>query len=414
MFELLEILVELLPLVVGAAALDVDALGPALEEALRPLHDVDAAVWPRQVGVVDEVDRFAQRRANERRVHVAQRVRLPAARIVRLERFLIKLEPARRAAHGDEILQAIAAIDVHALRDRTESVRGIEIAVAPHRVRAAPQAFAVRRELHAAQVVQIAALAVQNLSEQPAPDEIETEHLRPVVAAILHHHAVAEMFLRVFDELPALVERDGGGHLGGRVLARFHRGDTHGHVPFPRRGGEDEIEIFGLAQALEIARAARVRGRRRPAVLFAGVLNVLDLVRDDVADRLDLDAGNLHEAVEDVMRAHPADADEAHAHALQRRRGEVAVGRGAEPLRRRGAVAPAGRLAAGGAERREAGERGQAEEIAPRVGLSAIGRFRCFVRHGVSPGERRRSIAAPARTIRTRHASGGRTRGNRE
>ena len=47
------------PLVLGTLALDIDAIGIALEEPTRSLDEVNAAVRSRQVGVVADVDRPA-------------------------------------------------------------------------------------------------------------------------------------------------------------------------------------------------------------------------------------------------------------------------------------------------------------------------------------------------------------------
>src|SRR2546422_131658 len=83
-------------------------------------------------------------------------------------------------------------------------------------------------------VVEIAALAVEQLAEQAALGEDEGQHLAAVVAAVLHHHAVPLLLLRRLHELPALLHGDGGGDLGGGVLSRAHRGQADRHVPLPR------------------------------------------------------------------------------------------------------------------------------------------------------------------------------------
>jgi ribulose-5-phosphate 4-epimerase/fuculose-1-phosphate aldolase len=104
---------------------------------------------------------------------------------------------------------------------------------------------------------------MQELAEQALATHVERHHRRPVVVAVLHHHAVLAVLLRRLDHGPAVVERHRGRHFGGGVLAALHRRQQHRHVPFPRRGRVDEIEIFGFAEALEVARARVVHGRRR-------------------------------------------------------------------------------------------------------------------------------------------------------
>ena len=75
MIELLQDRRVLHPLVRLAASLDVEAIGIALEDSLRALHGVDAAVRPRQVGAVLDDDRPAQRRLDQAGVDVAERER---------------------------------------------------------------------------------------------------------------------------------------------------------------------------------------------------------------------------------------------------------------------------------------------------------------------------------------------------
>src|SRR5437867_860301 len=188
MLELVAVSVERLPLIFWTSPLDVDAIGIAGDDAARALHDVDSTVGPRVVAVVREVDRLAFRRANERHVDVAQNELFAPTRIV-VWKVLRRVQPqaARVAAHGNEIIEPIAVIDVETLRDGSEPVCRIQVAVAPHRVGAAPEAFALGAELDPTKVVQISALGVQHLAEQAATNQIEDEHLPAVVAAVLHH-----------------------------------------------------------------------------------------------------------------------------------------------------------------------------------------------------------------------------------
>ncbi len=74
--------------------------------------------------------------------------------------------------------------------------------------------------------------------------------------------AVLLVLLGGFDQRPAVVDRHGGRHLGGRVLARLHRRQHHRHVPFPRRGREDRGRDPRSRTAV---RSRAGRGRRRLA-----------------------------------------------------------------------------------------------------------------------------------------------------
>jgi len=55
---------------------------------------------------------------------------LPARMVRREMAFGVVLQAAGGAAHGHEVVESVAAVDPEALRDRSQSVRGIEIAVA--------------------------------------------------------------------------------------------------------------------------------------------------------------------------------------------------------------------------------------------------------------------------------------------
>src|SRR3954449_487113 len=123
MLELLHERRRVLPLVLFAATLDVDTTRITLKQPLGALHHVDAAVGTRKVGAVLDKNRAAARGLDQAGIHVAEDVLLLALRGV--GRGVLPgpvLQPARRTAHRDEIVETIAAIDVHAVCDRTEAV----------------------------------------------------------------------------------------------------------------------------------------------------------------------------------------------------------------------------------------------------------------------------------------------------
>ena len=189
-----------------------------------------------------------------------------------------RLQPARRTAHRHEVLEAIAAVDVHAVGDRPETVRRIEVAVDLLRPLAPPQALTPVRKLDAPQVVQVAALGVKDLPEEPLPHHVEDHHLGTAVVAVLHHHAVLAVFLRGLDELPAVVQRHRRGDLGRSMFPVLHRRDAHRHVPFPRCRVEDEVDVCGLAEPLEIAWSSRKTDRLFVARLDHPFLHQLDAI----------------------------------------------------------------------------------------------------------------------------------------
>ena len=274
-----------------ASSFDVDAIGIALEDPLGPLDDVDPTVGPRQIRVVTHEDRAAVHRTDQADVDVAERVALSTLWRVRRKMGLgIVLEPAGAAAHRHQVLESIAAIDVHAIGDRPESVGGIQVPIARDRMRAPPEPLVRVLELHFSQVVEIPAFAVLDVAEHTLAHQVEHHHLGPPVIHVLHHHA---MFLRAFgglDELPAFVDRHGGRNLGGRMLAVRHGGHAHGHVPPPRRGREHEIQVFLLAHSLEIALPADVPARPGLTRLLGPLLHTRHLVLDDVAQGTEANA----------------------------------------------------------------------------------------------------------------------------
>ena len=188
----------------------------------------------------------------------------------------------------------------------------VQIAVQLRRPGAPPQALAGAGELDGPQVVQVTALRVEDLAEHALLGHVVDHHLHPVVVAVLHQHAMLLELLGRLDNRPAVLEGHRRRHLGRGVLPVLHRGQHDRHVPFPRRRVVDEVQFLGLAQPLEIARAARVRRRRAVAGLRDGLGGPLCALRPDVADGRDAAAGNLQEIL-DVARPLAADADVADA-----------------------------------------------------------------------------------------------------
>src|SRR5258705_54241 len=225
-----------------APPLDIDAIGVALKQTARALDDVDPAVRAWEVRVVADADGSPVCRLDQADVHVTQDVLLlPLWGALGEMLAGVQLQSPGGGARRDQRGEAIAAIDVHAVGDRTQSVRRVEIAVAFHRMRAAPQPLTFAAELYRTQVVHVPALGVQDFAEHALADHVEDHHLHPAVVAVLHHDAVLPVLLGVLDESPAVIHGVGGGHLGGGVLAIAHRRETDRDVPFPRRGVEYQV-----------------------------------------------------------------------------------------------------------------------------------------------------------------------------
>src|SRR5437016_5109994 len=123
--------------------------------------------------------------------HVAQRV--PLARFGAVRSDVLPrptVQPLRARGHRDQIAEPVSAVHVQALGYGPEAVRRVQVAVAPDRMLDPPAALVVVGELELAQIMQIAALRVQQLAEQALADHTENHHLGAVVADVLHHHAV--------------------------------------------------------------------------------------------------------------------------------------------------------------------------------------------------------------------------------
>ena len=104
--------------------------------------------------------------------------------------------------------------------------------------------------------MQIAAFAMNQLTEHAATHHVVDDEFVRHVVDVFHHAEMPTGFLGGLHELPAFLHRVSGGNLGGGVLAILHRGEAHGHMHFPRRGGIDEVQFLLGAHALEVALAA--------------------------------------------------------------------------------------------------------------------------------------------------------------
>jgi hypothetical protein len=133
---------------------------------------------------------------------------------------------------------------------------------------------------------------------------------------------VAPGLLGGFDELPAFIERDSSWDLGGRVFSGLHGRDADWDMPFPRCGGEDEVEVATLAQPQKIPIAAKIAFGLRLARLNHPLLDAADFFFDEVADSLDFNSLDLEEVL-DMVRAHVANADKPDADRIDRRHLEL-------------------------------------------------------------------------------------------
>src|SRR5262245_24746872 len=111
--------VDLLPAVVRAFAVEVDAWRVVLEDALRSLHAVDAAVGTGAGHVVLEQDHASLRGPDERSIEIAIDVLLlPLWRIFRLGLFAPFREAELFGTHRYQVVEPVAAVHIHIEGDR--------------------------------------------------------------------------------------------------------------------------------------------------------------------------------------------------------------------------------------------------------------------------------------------------------
>ena len=84
------------------------------------------------------------------------------------------VEAALGRTHGDEVVEAVAAVDAHVVGDGSQAVGRIEIPVGRVCGDATPQSLAAVFEQQAPEIVQVGALAVQQVAEQAVANHVQT------------------------------------------------------------------------------------------------------------------------------------------------------------------------------------------------------------------------------------------------
>jgi len=82
--------------------------------------------------------------------------------------FAVLFETVLGRTHGDDVVESVAALNAHVVGDGTESVGGVEIAVALGVEGAAPEAFALVGEELFAEVVEVCAFSVKKVAKRPS------------------------------------------------------------------------------------------------------------------------------------------------------------------------------------------------------------------------------------------------------
>ncbi|MBY0492946.1 MAG: hypothetical protein K2Y23_01905 [Cyanobacteria bacterium] len=67
--------------------------------------------------------------------------------------------------------------------------------------------------------MEIAAFRVEHIAEQTLLDDVQHQHLGPIVVAVLHHHGVTAEFFGGLHKRPAVVDGHRRGDLGRGMRA---------------------------------------------------------------------------------------------------------------------------------------------------------------------------------------------------
>jgi len=116
--------------------------------------------------LVLERNRKAVGSLDERSVQIAGDVALgPPGIRSRHMRLAILIKAALRRTHGDEVVESIAALDTHVIRDWPQPMRRIKVAVSLSMNGSPPQTFALVREEFLAKIVKIGALSIKKVTK---------------------------------------------------------------------------------------------------------------------------------------------------------------------------------------------------------------------------------------------------------
>ena len=127
MIEFLQF-IERVPLMLLAAALDMNSVRIFFEDAFGSLNYIYAAVRSRQIGIVIKRDDFAFRRIDQADVYIAQRVLLSSSRHRLCRNVSLRRDSIRvTGCSSKRDIQIGHRIDVHALRHRPQPMRRLEI-----------------------------------------------------------------------------------------------------------------------------------------------------------------------------------------------------------------------------------------------------------------------------------------------
>ena len=160
--------------------------------------------------------------------------------------------------HGHKCLESVATMYVQSLCHRAQSVSGIYVTTVLLVVLHAPSQLVGVATIgvlpiclpEGHQVVDVGTLCADDFSEHSLLCHVQSIQFIPVIAAVLQYHAMLTCLLREVDQLPALLQIHGAGHLYGCVLPILHGTYSHGEVVVPVGGHIHQVDVRTLAQFL--------------------------------------------------------------------------------------------------------------------------------------------------------------------
>ena len=146
---------------------------------------------------------------------------------------------------------------------------------------------------------------------------VQGSHLEKVVGAIFEHHAVFAGLFGDVDEFPAVGDRSGSRNFHGHVFAMLHGINSHLDVRLPVGADINEVDIVALAKFFICCRTNIFSGSRQSFGFQNATLNLLHILRKEVAQSHNLNAVDISHTVNGVRTTH-SKADKADAYIFNR------------------------------------------------------------------------------------------------
>ena len=207
----------------------------------------------------------------------------------------------RIGVHGHQGGEAVSAMDVKSLADRTESMCGIEVA-AIFLIELQPPVFPVSLP-ERIQIVVVGAFGMDDFTENTLLSHGESRELEEIVAAVLKNHAVPAGTLGSVHQIPASLQGFGRRNLDGYMLAVLHGIQGHGNVVYPVGADVNEIHVGVFAERLirGFLSAVHIGGKALSLKILQALLGTVGFY---VTDGGHMAAGHEGETLDGIAAAH--------------------------------------------------------------------------------------------------------------